>query len=204
LHFIANKYLHAWHWLASGNNATAVATVTAILAFIGLWFYTVYARRMMQIAQETRRAETYPYFVIRGEPLVEPQHMRLELMNIGGNAAKVEGWGQNVSDQFRLASVYFERGPSVSENFYGAILKNEKLQVEILRSAATRTLMVLNCTDTRQGRHQFAMLMDWNDYGHTVEGRMLHPDVFLPFWQRRVTRIRGMIFLARRRRQNKK
>ena len=93
------------------NHATAVGTIVAMLAFIGLWFYTVYTRRMMLIAQETRRAETYPYFVIREEPQVIAQHIKLKLENIGGNTAKTEGWSQSVSNLF------LERNPTIAKNF---------------------------------------------------------------------------------------
>lgn len=206
LTFTANKYLQLWHWFVSGNNATAVAAVTAILAFIGLWFYTAYTRRMMLVAQETRRAEIYPYLVIRGQA-AGPQHVDLDLMNIGGHAAKVEGWGQTVSKQFQLASIYLERDAGVNNTFYGVILKNQTFNINILRNAATRTLMVLNCTDTRQRRHQFTILVTWNDeHGTTiVEGKMLEPpDMFPPFWRRWETRIKVWIFLKRRQERSKK
>lgn len=156
----------------------------------------------MQIAQETRRAETYPYLVIRSGLLTDPklQHIRMELMNVGGNAAKVEGWYQSVSGQFQLGSLYFQSEPTVAKQFYGAILKNEKMEINILRNAATRTLVVLDIADTRQGRHQFTILVNWDDEtGRTVEGNMVHPDVFLPFRKRWMSRLRALMVLARKR-----
>jgi hypothetical protein len=41
------QFVHPWHWLTYGQNAVALATVTAAAGLVGLYLYTRYTKNMM-------------------------------------------------------------------------------------------------------------------------------------------------------------
>lgn len=198
MEFFTTRWLQVWNWLVCGNNATAVATLTAVAAFLGLWFYTVYTRRMMQIAQETRRAEIYPVLVMKGTPVTNGENAQIEILNIGGPAVTSMTWTQLVSDKFRLiGGVYLMRDPSLSQQFKGALQNNQTIQITVHRNPRQRTLHLIDCEDTRQGKHQFEILIDWRtDVELSVEAQMVHPDLFLPFWKRWIGRVQSLVTIS--------
>src|SRR5258708_37528988 len=115
------QIFHPWHWLTYGQNATALASVSAVAGLIGLFFYTRYTRRMMKLQEQTSRASITPVFVSRGgvefeatgithtsaseiglaSPSISEYAAVLNVRNVGeGVALFLSAWGQPVSDGF--------------------------------------------------------------------------------------------------------
>ena len=102
------QIMHPWHWLTYGQNAGALQGVCAVLAFILIWRYTVYTRRMMQLAESTRRASITPVFTAKdtvphyvSEDSEAVCRVSMTIRNIGqGPAAIFWAWHQPVSDKF--------------------------------------------------------------------------------------------------------
>jgi hypothetical protein len=95
------QFIHPWHWLTYGQNAAG-------MGLLGLFFYTLYTRRMMVIAQETRRASLFPLLVIRANaPLDQKRDIVVE--NTGGSALNIMVWNQPVSARFTLNHVFRAR-----------------------------------------------------------------------------------------------
>jgi hypothetical protein len=84
-------------------------TITAILALIGLVFYTKYTRMMMETAELGRRANSLPSLVIQQDEL-EHGIRRIQIMNAGmGPALNARFWAQIVSPKFELNGDIFVR-----------------------------------------------------------------------------------------------
>jgi hypothetical protein len=56
---IVYQVLHPWHWLTYGQNAAAVAALSAVVGFIVLFFYTLYTRRMMKTQSRTMEIQAH-------------------------------------------------------------------------------------------------------------------------------------------------
>jgi hypothetical protein len=91
------QVLHPWHWLTYSQNAAAVQAVGALLGFILLWRYTVYIRRMMELAELTRRASLTPIFTAKKiEPIFnggDLVRVAVTVRNIGQGPAAMLGRG---------------------------------------------------------------------------------------------------------------
>ena len=106
-----SEFLHPWHyWLTDSQNAAGVQAVCAVMAFYLVWRYTVYTRRMMTLAENTRRASITPVFTAKE---IVPHYLNptngsddicrvsMTIRNIGqGPAAVFWAWHQPVSDKF--------------------------------------------------------------------------------------------------------
>jgi hypothetical protein len=173
------QLIHPWHWLTYSGNASAVGLIVVV-------FYTIYTRRMMLLAQQTRRGELYPIIALQ-EVIVKNGSMDLVIVNVGaGPLINASQWGQPVSDRFELGGTFFERPPTIGQSFGGSMLKGEGRTLSIqVDGSEPRVLLVLEGTDSVGGRHQFCLLRSRaasGKYEHQV--RMVHPVDFLPFWRR--------------------
>ena len=93
------QFLHPWHWLTYGQNAAVVGLIVVV-------FYTIYTRRMMLLAQQTRRAELYPILTVQ-DVVMKNGSMDLAIKNVGaGPMLNVFQWGQPVSERFELAGTF--------------------------------------------------------------------------------------------------
>jgi hypothetical protein len=70
------QFFHPWHWLTYGQNISAVGLFV-------LFFYTIYTRRMMLIAKQTRRGELYPILILQ-HTNVQDGYLKLVIINVGG------------------------------------------------------------------------------------------------------------------------
>lgn len=173
------QLLHPWHWLTYGQNTSAVALIVIVL-------YTLYTRRMMLLAQQTRRYELYPILVLQ-EVIVKNGSMDLVIVNVGaGPLINAFQWGQPVSDRFKLGGTFFERPPAIRQSFGGSMLRGEGRTLNVqIDGTERRALLAVEGTDSVGGRHQFCLLRSLaasGEYEHQV--RMVHPVDFLPLWRR--------------------
>jgi hypothetical protein len=116
---ILYQITHPWHWLAYGQNASAVAAVMAIGGLFGLYKYTQYTKTMMLIQESAARASILPLLVTDGDinlvpvtkmaeiapgvtqPTINGYTLVFKVRNIGqGTAIFVRAWCQSVSDHF--------------------------------------------------------------------------------------------------------
>jgi len=109
------QLLHPWHWLTYGQNTAAVGLIL-------LYFYTLYTRKMMLLAQQTRRAELYPLLILQ-KTQVSGDHLEFLIVNVGnGSLLNAVRWGQGVSNGFKLGSVFLERPPDINSAFAGTMV----------------------------------------------------------------------------------
>ena len=120
MHNLVYQILHPWHWLTYGQNAAG-------LALVGLFFYTLYTRRMMKLSESARRANLIPVFSLRGLPEYEPTDVEqtpaselglappivkefsvvLNIRNLGeGPAILLQSWHQPVSERFSVDNTF--------------------------------------------------------------------------------------------------
>jgi hypothetical protein len=96
------QLLHPWHWLTYGQNASVVGLIVVV-------FYTIYTRRMMLLAQQTRRGELYPILAVQ-KFVAKNGSMGLAIKNVGaGPMLNLSQWGQPVSARFQLGETFLER-----------------------------------------------------------------------------------------------
>jgi hypothetical protein len=173
------QLLHPWHWLTYSQNASAITLIVVAL-------YTLYTRRMMLLAQQTRRGELYPILALQ-EVILGNGSMDLVIKNVGtGPMLNVFQWGQPVSERFKVGGAFLERPPAIGQSFGGSMLRGEGRTLSVgVDPSEPRVLLVLEGTDSVGGRHQFCFLrflVGPGMYEHQV--RMVHPVDFLPFWRR--------------------
>ena len=75
---ILYQFLHPWHWMAYGQNASVVGLIVLI-------FYTIYTRRMMLIAQQTRLRELYPVLILQ-KTTPTADGLEFLIVNVGNGA----------------------------------------------------------------------------------------------------------------------
>lgn len=138
-------------------------TLTAILALIGLAFYTKYTRMMMETAELGRRASSLPSLVIQ-QDVLERGIRRIQIMNAGmGPALNVRFWAQKVSPEFELNGDIFVRRPAIEELFLGTILSQKTVEVgDPHYSRNDKILYVAECDDLAGGGAQMQLLA-WPD-----------------------------------------
>jgi hypothetical protein len=179
------QLLHPWHWLTYGQNTSAVALIVIV-------FYTIYTRRMMLLAQQTRRGELYPLLALQNA-IVKNGSMDLVIVNVGaGPLLNALQWGQPVSERFQLGETFLERPPATPQSFGGSMLRGEGRTLSVqVDGSEPRVLLVVEGTDSFGGRHQFCLLRSLaasGEYEHQV--RMVHPVDFLPLWRRVAWKLR--------------
>lgn len=146
------QLLHPWHWLTYGQNASVVGLIVVV-------FYTIYTRRMMLLAQQTRRGELYPILALQ-EVIVKNDSMDLAIKNVGaGPLLNVFQWGQPVSERFELEGTFLERPSAIGQSFGGSMLRGEgRILNTPVGASQSRVLLVLEGTDSVGGGHQFCFL----------------------------------------------
>ena len=176
---ILYQLLHPWHWLTYGQNAAGVGLIVLI-------FYTIYTRRMMLLAQETRRGELYPMLILQRTDVREG-YLELFIENVGAGALlNAVEWGQHVSQRFELGDTFLERLPEVEAHFAGTMVSKSKLTLNTnVDGSELRILQVVEGTDSFGGRQQFCVLRRYVSPGnYEYEVRMIHPTNFLPLRRR--------------------
>jgi hypothetical protein len=176
---ITNQLIHPWHWLTYGQNAAAVGLIVIV-------FYTIYTRRMMILAQQTRRGELYPNLILQHWE-TGGGNLTLVIMNVGaGPLLNGMQWGMQVSKKFALGNAFLERPDEIEPMFAGSLVSEATLTItRQISGAEQRCLEVVEGTDLVGGRHQFCLIRSFVEPGSYVhQVRMVHPIDFLPFWQR--------------------
>lgn len=195
------QVLHPWHWLTYGQNAAGVAASAAVLALIGLYFYTRYTRKMMLLGQETQRATITPILVSSGPIEFTPAEFTnspaaqlgfispeatafspvLTIRNVGeGAAIYITSWVQSVTEKFEMGgSVIFKQSPQAisGDHQLAELLKGESMKIKfgLMKPAQVkgRLLFVIQCNDPANGLHQLQLLFsDWPN--GNVQMTMVH------------------------------
>jgi hypothetical protein len=152
------QILHPWHWLTYGQNATGLAAAAALLGLVGLYFYTRYTRRMMELGELTNRATITPILVSSGavqleaaatdqtpaselgflDPTVTAIRAIVRVRNVGeGAAIYLDSWAQTVSATFEIDTSILTRTSHVisGEHTVHELLKGESTEVRFARSS---------------------------------------------------------------------
>ena len=169
----------------------------AVAGLIGLFFYTLYTRRMMKMQLETRRSEITPVFSPRGisatmsvtkgvdnhgrstlTPIPNSAVLSFQVRNIGrGPAVLCHAWHRPSPPRFSLDRSAVipqstEALPGKVEHF--ELLPGETMNVQFEAFDPNRVwLFMLTCTDTANGRHQLQVMRD-PDQEHEQQWRMQH------------------------------
>jgi len=165
----------------------------SLAALVGLIFYTLYTRRMMWIAQDSRNAELMPYFVVDAWQDLDAFSTSVTLTNLGAHAVNVTAWEQRVSDGFSIGSTFLEktRNYPYPEIFFGTLRKDTSKTIAVHHGSARKHLAVLDCLDTAQRRHQFAILRSQRaDFSGEFHAKMLFQVDYLPPFQAWVMKMR--------------
>lgn len=179
------QILHPWHWLTYGQNATGLAAFAALLGLVGLYLYTRYTRRMMELGEITNRATVIPILVSSGSIQLEPAATQLTtaselgfvdptvtavravvtIRNVGEGAAIYLGsWAQVVSATFGIDNSILTRTGHVTsgEHIVYELLKGESTEVRFApfkpSEISGHLLFVIECSDPVNGFHQLQML----------------------------------------------
>jgi hypothetical protein len=78
------QFRHPWHWLTYGQNASALSVAVSAVGLIVIVLYTLYTRRMMLLAGQTRRGELYPILALQEEDETPDGYLQLVILNLGG------------------------------------------------------------------------------------------------------------------------
>ncbi|PSH04719.1 MAG: hypothetical protein CXZ00_04900 [Acidobacteria bacterium] len=219
MHTIVYQIFHPWHWLTYGQNATAVAALAGILALIGLFLYTRYTEKMMQLQESTMRATITPILIAKGDIKFIPTEMdppdavqsglqqskvtkyraTLLVRNIGQGAALfLEAWHQQVAEKFVTNGSILARTTQAQKASSG--------MTELIRGESTsivsdgfrpedlnqRWLFVVEAIDQTSRRHQLQLLRSPLPNGQTETSiRMVHQPDNYDSWWRRLTRKEG-------------
>jgi hypothetical protein len=180
MHSLVYQILHPWHWLTYGQNAAG-------LGLIGLFFYTLYTRRMMKLGEATRRANLTPEFSLRvlpefvptaydvqivtqfgsTEPKVIEYSVVMNIRNIGeGPAIGLQSWHQPVSTKFNIdgSSILLKTSGAfqgLQQGEGAELLKGEitKITFPGFKSGLVPWLFVVEATDLANGKNQLKILM---------------------------------------------
>jgi hypothetical protein len=185
------QFLHPWHWLAYGNNAAALTCVVSLVAFIGLFFYTLYTRKMMWIAQQSRNSELMPYFVLNSVEELNTFRSKITLMNLGAHAVNARFWQQPVSKNFSITPIFLENSSSIPTVWIGPFKKDTTSDFLMTHNAIDRFLVVIDYEDTAQQRHQSRIFRIQSVNNANYQVNNLIPTAYLPFWRGLRIRIRN-------------
>jgi hypothetical protein len=198
--------LHPWHWLTYGQNATGVAALATLLGLVGLYFYTRYTRRMMELGELTNRATVTPILVSSGSVQLEPATIQqtpaselgfldpmvtalraiVTVRNVGeGAAIYLDSWAQVVSAAFEIDDSILTRTAHVisGEHAVHELLKGESAEMRFApfkpSEVGGRLLFVIECSDPVNGFHQLQMLYSGLPNGEATVA-MVHRKEKLP------------------------
>ena len=178
MHPILYQLFHPWHWLTYGQNATAAGLV-------GLLFYTWYTRRMMKLAELSRRSTVIPVFAPNEKPTYHvtansfspaselgfttptPTEfgLALSLRNVGeGTAVFLTSWHQPVSEQFKVGGRSLAlRGQAAKDGLQSVnvLLKGELTEIVFkgVTSVVQPWLFIVESSDLANGKNQLQLLM---------------------------------------------
>ena len=156
-----------------------VQSVVAFAALIGLFFYTKYTRRMMEISESARRMSVLPSLVIQADT-VEHEGLVLEILNAGtGAALNIRLWSQTVSNEFSLDGKILAHNASVKELFLGTLLSQKGTHlVDENFSQQARLLYVVEADDLTGGSQQMQLLTTPNSADrHVLQVHKENPNV---------------------------
>jgi hypothetical protein len=136
-----------------------VQSLVAVLALIGLIFYTLYTRRMMITSEKIQRASTLPALVIQTDT-VDRGIREVNILNAGGGPAlNVILWAQKVSDSFELNGNLMKHRPSVGEVFLGTLPSQKSMRTaDTYYSRNDKLLYVVEATDLAGGTQQMQLV----------------------------------------------
>jgi len=145
----------------------AVQSIAAVLGLIGLFFYTLYTKRMMKLQLETRRAEIAPEFTLKelsGSSNVPPaRNLHITVWNIGkGPALRLKGWFYPVESSLRLDKSKFlpRRATAEDGDISGFEVLPGALGIIVFQRIPMQghLLCVIECEDAGRYKHQFQLI----------------------------------------------
>ncbi|WP_260738208.1 hypothetical protein [Tunturiibacter lichenicola] len=176
----------------------AIQSMAAIAGLIGLFFYTLYTRRMMKLSEETRRAQIKPVFSVKEMlfnerflpseaqemnfpwlPIPNKYDAQVIARNVGkGAAVFISAWHQQVSERFVLAnSMILKRSASATDGVVSNIEVTYDEVTEVVFKdwdCSKPWLFVIDCADTANGRHQLQGLRSPGKNNGKFEWSMVH------------------------------
>ena len=170
--------------MVNGQNAAAIQALFAFLAFILVWRYTAYTRRMMKLAELDRRAKISPLLAMeemnphfqssQSEDLVR---VEITVKNVGeGVAGIIWAWHQPVSESFGLSGLLLKDvGPAKTAKVdTGNLMKGESTCARFEYSDTLapfphdkKWLFIIDTIDQANGRHQLQILSNTAGKGVT-------------------------------------
>jgi len=194
------QFTHPWHWLTYGQNATAIAAIAACVGLLGLYFYTLYTRAMMESQASTARASITPILVTQGSIEYVPTNMQMvetapgvmeprfahcdatvNVKNIGqGAALYVRAWCQPISANFIAGSNILERtSGAIQSDGLVHLLQSENAAILIQglppETLHGRRIIVVETIDSSSLRHQLQIIQTPAGNGRVqTEVNMVH------------------------------
>lgn len=148
-------------WVALSAISTALTTAVVVA-------YTIYTRRMMQLAEESRRADTKVILIFQGLRFGEEHPAMFDVFvrvkNIGrGPAVAINAWAERPSKPYSLTGRVIHRtmfnyafGCSEGAQY---ILPNEELDVRFFLFAPHKAwTFIVEAVDIHGGSHQLQVL----------------------------------------------
>jgi hypothetical protein len=131
-----------------------LSAIFSSTGFVVLFLYTLYTRRMMKAAEDTRRLSLTPHLVA-GAPAGLPG--QLEILNVAAPAVNCNFWAQTVND-YTLQPLRVRKPKSLPGMPMPAITSAQPLRIPMQFPEARQVLYVLDCFDTAGGPYQLQVL----------------------------------------------
>ncbi len=188
-------FLHPWHWLTYGQNATALAAIAGIIAVVGVAIYTYYTYRLLIASEETNRTKVTPILSLsvgpnaggklfpdeRGLTQIGTYCVYFTIRNVSeGPALYLSCWGQEVSSGFHLQNGILRLRTDRSIDCL--LSKRELMQGEAVEityvnfpedGLSTPWIFVVESIDSTGRRHQLQVHII-GDGSRTINAMMVH------------------------------
>ncbi len=183
MHNFVYQLLHPWHWLTYGQNAAG-------LGIVGLFFYTLYTRRMMLIGQDTRRAELRPYLVLESEQRVSG-YANVTIANVGASAVNLHSYSTFPPAHLVLGNTYIRSSNNSSLDRRGSLLSGQTYLLKFIEQPGQSQLIIVDCFDLTGGHHQFRIVRDLDPQAQQVriKTHMLNSLTYVSPWRRIKARV---------------
>lgn len=129
-----------------------LSALFGVTGFIVLFFYTVYTRRMMKAAEETRRLSLTPHLVAGALP------GQIEIVNVAAPAVNCTFWAQATEESYTLEGLRVRKPKDLPGMTFPTITSAQPLRIPLQFPAAKQVLYVLDCHDTAGGPYQLQVL----------------------------------------------
>jgi hypothetical protein len=180
---ILYQLAHPWHWLLYGNNASALAALSAVLGVIGLFLYVRYTKTIMEATLASFEASFYP--VLMAQLSDTSQHfIHWRIHNVGrGPARNVRIWrieeGNDAPELFKMRQYLPDNERAI---VYGTLLpdhdKTEAFEIRYgYATGEDAFLVIVDAEDNAGSAHQLQILSYGKD---SSMGHLYHEAYSIP------------------------